>query len=321
MCYTRVCIGNNVEDTISDEIVGATRRLLANQERVAALEEKVSQIQLLLSSNLQHTFTGTSFVGPDNIPNEMQSKHHVSPQRQATPVSPQRSDGHSHATLLRADSIDGQKQIIRAEPDAGQGQVIRDGPDANDVLPMEDTVVRADPDAGQGQVICDMAHATEPMSMEVTATRAEPDAEQGQVICDMPHATEVVPMEVTAIRLSLMLSRGKSFVTCPMLLKLCPWRLLRLGLSLTLCKGRSFLIGPMIPMLSRWRALRSRLSLMSWKGRSVLIGMSLSCRLLTMAKSIELSHLHIIKIAGVFILVISVKKWIADVVVVRNYNG
>ena len=43
---------DNVEDTISDEIAGATKRLLANQERIVALEEKVSQIQLLLSSNL-----------------------------------------------------------------------------------------------------------------------------------------------------------------------------------------------------------------------------------------------------------------------------
>ena len=43
---------SDVEDTISNEIVGATRRLLANQEQIAALEEKVSQIQLLLSSNL-----------------------------------------------------------------------------------------------------------------------------------------------------------------------------------------------------------------------------------------------------------------------------
>ena len=43
---------DNVEDTISNEIARATRRLLANQERIAALEEKVSQIQLLLSSNL-----------------------------------------------------------------------------------------------------------------------------------------------------------------------------------------------------------------------------------------------------------------------------
>jgi len=43
---------DNVEDTISDEIAGATRRVLANQERIAALEEKVSQIQLLLSNNL-----------------------------------------------------------------------------------------------------------------------------------------------------------------------------------------------------------------------------------------------------------------------------
>jgi len=40
-----------VTDTISDEIAGATRRLLANQEQIAALEEKVIQIQLLLSSN------------------------------------------------------------------------------------------------------------------------------------------------------------------------------------------------------------------------------------------------------------------------------
>jgi len=191
---------DNADDTISDEIAGATRRLMANQERIATLEEKVSQIQLLLSSNLQHTFTGTSFVGQHNIPNEMQSEHNVSPQRQATPVSPQRSDGHSHATPVKADSIDGQKQITRAKPDAGQGQLIRDGPDANDVLPMEDTVVRADPDAGQGQVICDMGHATEPVPMEVTATKAEPDAEHGQVICDMPHATEAMPIEVTAIR-------------------------------------------------------------------------------------------------------------------------
>ena len=50
-------------------------------------------------------------------------------------------------------------------------------------------------------------------------------------------------------------------------------------------------------------------------GRSVLIGMSLmlapSCRLLTMAKSTELSHLHIMKIAGVFIIVISVQKMVS----------
>jgi len=111
----------NADDTIFDEIAGATRRLMANQERIVALEEKVSQIQLLLSSNLQHTFMGTSFVGPHNIPNEMQSEHNVSPQSQAAPVSPQCSDGHSHATPVRADSIDGQKQITRAEPDAGQG--------------------------------------------------------------------------------------------------------------------------------------------------------------------------------------------------------
>jgi len=49
----------------------------------------------------------------------MQSQHHVSPQRQATPVSPQCNDGQSHATPMRADSIDGQKQITRVEPDAG----------------------------------------------------------------------------------------------------------------------------------------------------------------------------------------------------------
>ena len=100
---------DNVEDTTYDEIAGATRRLMANQERIAALEEKVSQIQLWLSSNLQHTFTVTSFVGPHNIPNEMQSEHNVSHQRQATPVSHHRSDGHSHATPVKANSIDGQK--------------------------------------------------------------------------------------------------------------------------------------------------------------------------------------------------------------------
>ena len=33
---------DNVKDRISDEIAGATWRLLANQERIAALEEKVS---------------------------------------------------------------------------------------------------------------------------------------------------------------------------------------------------------------------------------------------------------------------------------------
>jgi len=191
---------DNVEHTISDEIAGATRRLLANQDRIAALEEKVSQIQLLLSNNLQHTFTGTSFIGPHNILNEMQSEHHVSPQRLATPVSPQRNDGHSHATPVRADSIDGQKQITRAEPDAGQGQLIRDGPDANDVLLIEDTVVRANPDAGQGQLICDMPHATEVVPMEVTAIKAEPDVAQGKVIPHRPNDTHVEQVEGTTVR-------------------------------------------------------------------------------------------------------------------------
>jgi len=76
---------DDVKDRISDEIAGATRRLLANQERIAALEDKVSQIQVLLSNNLHHTITGASFVGADNIPNDQharhscQSQHHVSP--------------------------------------------------------------------------------------------------------------------------------------------------------------------------------------------------------------------------------------------------
>ena len=197
---------DDVKDRISDEIAGATRRLLANQERIAALEDKVSQIQVLLSNNLHHTMTGASFVGADNIPNDQharhscQSQHHVSPQRQATPVSPQLSDGHSHATPVGADCIGGEKQMTMAEPNAVQRHVIRDGPHANDVFAMEDTVVKADPDAKQGQVICDIPHATEVVPTEVTATRVEHDAEQGQVISDMPRVTEVVPFEVTSTR-------------------------------------------------------------------------------------------------------------------------
>ena len=55
----------------------------------------------------------------------------MSPQRQATPVSPQLSDGHSHATPVGADCIGGEKQMTMAEPDVVQGHVIRDGPHAN----------------------------------------------------------------------------------------------------------------------------------------------------------------------------------------------
>ena len=66
----------------------------------------------------------------------------MSPQRQATPVSPQLNDRHSNATPVGADCIGGEKQMMMAEPDAVQGHVICDGPHANDVFAMEDTVVR-----------------------------------------------------------------------------------------------------------------------------------------------------------------------------------
>jgi len=95
---------------------------------------------------------------------------------------------------VRADFIDGQKQITRAKPDAGQGQLIRDVPDANDVLPMEDTVVRvtairAEPDVAQGKVISHRPDDTHVEQVEGTTIRAEPDVVEGQV---SPHRDEPI---------------------------------------------------------------------------------------------------------------------------------
>jgi len=84
---------DNREETLSNEIAEATRTQLANEERIATLEDKVNQIQKQLFSSPCQSFVGASSIGPHNIPIVQHSEHHVSPQRQASPVRLVPSDG------------------------------------------------------------------------------------------------------------------------------------------------------------------------------------------------------------------------------------
>lgn len=168
---------DNMEETISDKIAGATRTLMANHDRIATLEEKVSQIQLLLTSYPQHTFTGASFIRPDNIPHKMQFEHQVSPERQASLVSPQRIDGQSHTTPMRAEGIDGQKLItlVRAQPSDGKREV---------------PLVRSEHDVVEGDVPPARPDPIDVVHREVTPVRIEPDVVQAKMTLERPDPTD-----------------------------------------------------------------------------------------------------------------------------------
>jgi len=100
--------------------------------------------------------------------------------------------------------------------------------------------------------------------------------------------------------------------------RLVPW-----GLCLVMARGRPVLWGLRL-VLVRDSSLLWSLSLVMGRDRSFLWGLNLVlipwARLWTMEKSTRLLHVEIMKIVGVFILLLSIWKWWAHVIVGQEWK-